>query len=65
MIVIDHVIEGFLTRSDVADLALFIWAVSASLGAFIIFKELIASQRRFDEFLRELNRFNTRWSDEE
>jgi hypothetical protein len=51
-------IATFAARGDLAHLALFLWASSASaLGVFAL-KELAAAARRFDDFVRELARFN-------
>ena len=54
-------IEIFTTRGDLAHLALFLWATSASGLALFALRELAAAQRRFDDFVRELARFNERF----
>ncbi|WP_406856849.1 hypothetical protein ABEG18_04235 [Alsobacter sp. KACC 23698] len=54
------VIESILGRGDLADIALFLWASSASAVVALLLKELSAANRRFDAFVHELNRFNTR-----
>ncbi|MCC6946933.1 MAG: hypothetical protein IT539_04115 [Bradyrhizobiaceae bacterium] len=56
----DAVIESVIARGDLAHLALFLWAVGASALAAHALKELAAAARRFDEFVRELARFNAR-----
>jgi hypothetical protein len=56
----DSLIEAFMTRGDLADLALFLWASAASATAALLLKELSAANRRFDAFVRELHRFNSR-----
>jgi hypothetical protein len=48
----------FSERGDLAHLALFLWASSASALAAYALRELAAASRRFDDFVRELARFN-------
>ncbi len=48
----------FAERGDLAHLALFLWAVSASALLAIVLREYAAAMRRFDDFVRELSRFN-------
>jgi hypothetical protein len=48
-------------RGDLAHLALFLWASSASALLVFALRELTASMRRFDDFVRELARFNKRF----
>jgi hypothetical protein len=54
----DDLIGTFTARGDLAHLALFLWASSASALAWFALRELTASVRRFDDFVRELARFN-------
>jgi hypothetical protein len=54
----DDLIGIFAGRGDLAHLALFLWAASASCLAGFALKELAAASRRFDDFVRELARFN-------
>jgi hypothetical protein len=54
----DDLIRTFTARGDLAHLALFLWASSASALAWFALRELTASIRRFDDFVRELARFN-------
>jgi hypothetical protein len=54
----DNLIRTFAERGDLAHLALFLWASSASALAFFALRELTAAARRFDDFVRELARFN-------
>jgi hypothetical protein len=49
---------AFAERGDLAHLALFLWASSASALALFALRELAAQVRRFDDFVRELARFN-------
>lgn len=51
-------IATFSQRGDLAHLALFLWASFASALAVFALKELTAASRRFDDFVRELARFN-------
>jgi hypothetical protein len=51
-------IATFTQRGDLAHLALFLWASSSSALAAFALKELAAASRRFDDFVRELARFN-------
>jgi hypothetical protein len=62
MTVISDLIETFLTRGDLAHLALFLWASVASLAALFALRELAGASRRFDEFVRQLTLFNRRVS---
>ena len=48
----------FNARGDLAHLALLLWAASASALAWFALRELSAASRRFDDFVRELSRFN-------
>ena len=51
-------IRIFSERGDLAHLALLLWAGCASAYALFALRELAASARRFDDFVRELARFN-------
>jgi len=51
-------IRIFTERDDLAHLALLLWAMSASALAWFALRELTAASRRFDDFVRELARFN-------
>ena len=59
--VIDHIMQ----RGDLAHLALFIWASGASALLVQSMRESGASNRRFEDFVRELARFNRRHGGEE
>ncbi|WP_293853213.1 hypothetical protein [uncultured Alsobacter sp.] len=61
---VPSMIDAFVTRADLADLALFIWASGASTAAAMLLRELAAANRRFDAFVRELHRFNARHADD-
>jgi hypothetical protein len=53
-----ELIEIFSARGDLAHVALLLWASSASALAWFALREVAAASRRFDEFVRELARFN-------
>lgn len=54
----DELIRTFGARGDLAHLALLMWALAASGCALFALRELTAASRRFDDFVRELARFN-------
>ena len=54
----DDVIATFAERGDRAHLALLMRALSASALAWFALRELATASRRFDDFVRELARFN-------
>jgi hypothetical protein len=56
----DDLIRTFSDRGDLAHLALFLWASSASALLVFALRELAAATRRFDDFVRELAQFNER-----
>ena len=56
----DDLIATFAERGDLAHLALFLWAASSTALLTFVLRELAASARRFDDFVRELSRFNER-----
>jgi hypothetical protein len=51
-------IDIFITRGDLAHLALFLWASTTTALAWFAFREMTQAARRFDDFVRELARFN-------
>jgi hypothetical protein len=53
-------IRTFSERGDLAHLALFLWASTASALLVFALRELAAAARRFDDFVRELSHFNER-----
>ena len=53
-------IRIFSERGDLAHLALLLWAAAASTALWFTLRELGAAWRRFDDFVRELERFNRR-----
>ena len=59
----DDLIGIFASRGDLAHLALFLWATAATGLAAFALRELAAATRRFDDFVRELARFNQRFGD--
>ncbi|MCK0209028.1 hypothetical protein MWN33_13405 [Starkeya koreensis] len=55
---------AFSQKADIAHLALLLWALGASALAAAAMRELSAAARRFDEFVREIARFNALFGDE-
>ena len=62
MTVISDLIDAFLKHGDLAHVALFLWAITASTAALFALRELAGASRRFDEFVRQLALFNRRVS---
>lgn len=60
MNLLGQIVTAFVGRADVGHLGLLLWAATASAAAWFVMRELSAANRRFDEFVRELNRFNAR-----
>lgn len=60
MNLLDQIVTAFVGRADVGHLGLLLWAATASAAAWLVMRELSAANRRFDDFVRELNRFNAR-----
>jgi len=56
---------GIVARGDLGHLALLLWAFCTSALALFALRELVAANRRFDEFVRELTRFNARYEGDE
>ncbi len=59
------VIRHFSENGDLAHVALLLWALAATAGALFGLREFAAAARRFDDFVRELSRFNRATSHEE
>jgi hypothetical protein len=59
----DSILERFAASSDVGHIGLLLWAIGASVLLSRTMNELAAANRRFDEFVRELARFNQRHRD--
>jgi hypothetical protein len=57
----NDLIATFSERGDLAHLALILWASSSSALSWFALRELAAQIRRFDDFVRELARFNDRF----
>jgi hypothetical protein len=58
----DQITEAVIRRGDLAHLALFVWASGASALLAMTLRDLLAANRRFDAFVRELSLFNRRHS---
>jgi hypothetical protein len=65
MNMLDQIVTAFVGKGDVGHLGLLLWAGSASIFAWLVMRELTAANKRFDEFVRELNRFNARHEGEQ
>ena len=63
MSALDKVADAVVGRGDLAHLVLFLWAGGASLLVLNLLRDLAAANRRFDDFVRELARFNRRHGD--
>jgi hypothetical protein len=50
--------KTIIERGDLAHLALFLWATGASGLLLWTLRELASANRRFDDFVREIARFN-------
>lgn len=55
------VLDAFISRADLADLALLMWAVGVTGLLMASLRQLGAANRRFDLFVQELARFNRRY----
>ena len=53
-----ELLDTFIKRGDLAHIALFLWASVTSVALWSTLRELAAASRRFDDFVRELSRFN-------
>jgi hypothetical protein len=58
--VIAEIIHSLIERGDLAHLALALWAVTDMALVLLLLHQLAAANQRFDEFVRELARFNGR-----
>lgn len=58
------ILTTFLTRGDLAHLALLVWAAGSSWLLRMVLRDLSAANRRFDDFVRELARFNRTYEEE-
>lgn len=56
-------VAAFADKADIAHLALLMWALGASALAGIALRELGRAVRRFDDFVREIARFNALFGD--
>ncbi len=65
MTILDTVTNAVIARGDLAHLALFLWAGGASALVLVVLRDLSQSNKRFDDFVRELARFNHRYQEDE
>lgn len=54
----DELTKTVVTRGDLAHLALFLWASGATGLLVWALKELVAANRRFDDFVKEITQLN-------
>lgn len=54
----DELTKSVVTRGDLAHLALFLWASGATGLLVWTLKELVAANRRFDDFVKEITQLN-------
>ena len=59
-----EIFRTFGERGDLAHVALLLWAFAASAAAVFGLREFAAAARRFDDFVRELSRFNRSTEDD-
>ena len=59
----DPVTQSVVERGDLAHLALFLWASSASALSVWALRELAASNRRFNDFVSEIARLTAIFRD--
>lgn len=63
LLVIETLINSVMTRGDLAHLALFLWALTATGLGFVLIRELSLSNRRFSDFVNEIARLNRQLAD--
>ena len=54
----DELTKTIATRGDLAHLALFLWATGATGLLAWVLRELVASNRRFNDFVKEIATLN-------
>lgn len=54
----DELTKSIVTRGDLAHLALFLWATGATGLLVWTLKELVAANRRFNDFVKEIATLN-------
>lgn len=54
----DELTKSIVTRGDLAHLALFLWASGATGLLVWSLKELVAANRRFNDFVKEIATLN-------
>ncbi len=54
----DELTKSIVTRGDLAHLALFLWATGATGLLVWSLKELVAANRRFNDFVKEIATLN-------
>jgi hypothetical protein len=59
---IEALVQSIIDHGDIGHLALLLWATTATALLYWTLRELAAATRRFDDFVRELARFNSRFT---
>jgi len=54
----DELTKTVATRGDLAHLALFLWAMGATALLAWSLRELVAANRRFNDFVKEISTLN-------
>ena len=54
----DELTKSVVTRGDLAHLALFLWASGATALLAWSLRDLVAANRRFDDFVKEITQLN-------
>jgi hypothetical protein len=54
----DELTKSIVTRGDLAHLALFAWAMGSTGLLVWTLKELVAANRRFNDFVKEISTLN-------
>ncbi|MDP3314824.1 MAG: hypothetical protein Q8M47_02010 [Devosia sp.] len=54
----DELTKSVVTRGDLAHVALFLWASGATALLAWSLRELVAANRRFDDFVKEITQLN-------
>ena len=55
---LDRILEHVAEHGDLAHIVLLLWAMGASLLLVWTMRELVASNRRFDDFVNEIAHLN-------
>ncbi len=64
MVPLGEALRLVATRGDLSHLVLFLWAITSSLLLLFVLRELVHSNRRFNEFIQEIARINRLFDDD-